>query len=281
MAIIGFWSGSKKETGQTLSITSIATHMSIEHNYKILLIDATFDDDTMERCFWTVNDKKSVAQVLSKGKLDISSGTEGLLTAVASNKITPEIVKNYTRVVFNNRLDVLCGLKTHSPEEFTRALIHYNDLVKTADKSYDMVFVDMEKTLKYETTKLLLEESNLVVYNFTKNRKQAEEYLKYMEENKEILKKEKMMPMLSNADDNTLYNTRNITRFIGERKEIPAIPYNSSFVRVASEAGVANYFLKTRLHQNSSNDKDAMFQKAVEHACQKIIKRLEELKYKV
>ena len=121
----------------------------------------------------------------------------------------------------------------------------------------------------------------MVVYNFTKNRKQAEEYLKYMEENKDILKKEKMMPMLSNADDNTLYNTRNITRFIGERKEIPAIPYNSSFVRVASEAGVANYFLKTRLHQNSSNDKDAMFQKAVEHACQKIIKRLEELKYKV
>ena len=112
MAIIGFWSGSKKETGQTLSVTSIATHMSIEHNYKILLIDATFDDDTMERCFWTVNDKKDVAKLLNKGKMDISSGAEGLLSAVASNKTTPEIVKNYTRVVFNNRLDVLCGLKT-------------------------------------------------------------------------------------------------------------------------------------------------------------------------
>ena len=68
MAIIGFWSGSKKETGQTLSITSIATHMSIEHNYKILLIDATFDDDTMERWFSTVNPKKSVAQVISTAK---------------------------------------------------------------------------------------------------------------------------------------------------------------------------------------------------------------------
>lgn len=145
MAIIGFWSGSKKETGQTLSVTSIATHMAIEHNYKILLIDATFDDDTMERCFWTVNDKKDVAKMLNKGKMDISSGAEGLLSAVASNKTTPEIVKNYTRVVFNNRLDVLCGLKTKSPEEFTKALIHYNDLVKTADKYYDMVFVDMEK----------------------------------------------------------------------------------------------------------------------------------------
>lgn len=280
MAIIGFWSGSKKETGQTLSITSIATHMAIEHNYKILLIDATFDDDTMERCFWTVNDKKNVASMLNKGKMDISSGAEGLLSAVASNKTTPEIVKNYTRVVFNNRLDVLCGLKTKSPEEFTKALIHYNDLVKTANKYYDMVFVDMEKTLKYETTKLLLAESNLVVYNFTKNRKQAEEYLSYLAENKDILDKDKIIPLLSNADENAMYNAKNLTRFLGEKREIPSIPYNSTFVRVASEAGVANYFLKNRLSSNA-NDKDAVFKHSIENACQKIIKRLEELKFKV
>lgn len=280
MAIIGFWSGSKKETGQTLSVTSVATHMSVEHNYKILLIDATFDDDTMERCFWTINNKKSIVQTLNKGKLDISSGAEGLLSAVASNKTTPEIIKNFTRVVFNNRLDVLCGLKTKSPEEFTKALIHYNDLVKQADKYYDMVFVDMEKTLKYETTKLLLEASNLVVYNFTKNRKQAEEYLEYMQENKEILKKDKMIPLLSNSDENTVYNARNMTSFIGERKEIASIPYNSSFVRTASEAGVADYFLKNRAH-TSPKDKDAFFMNSVEDVCQRIIKRLEELKYKV
>ncbi len=280
MAIIGFWSGSKKETGQTLSVTAIATHMAIEHNYKILLIDATFDDDTMERCFWTVNDKKDVAKILNKGKMDISSGAEGLLSAVASNKTTPEIVKNYTRVVFNNRLDVLCGLKTTSPEEFTKVLIHYNDLVKTADKYYDMVFVDMEKTLKYETTKLLLAESNLVVYNFTKNRKQAEEYLTYLDENKDILDKNKIIPLLSNADEDAVYNAKNITRYIGERKEIPSIPYNSSFVRIASEAGVANYFLKNRLSA-SGTDKDSIFRNSVENACQKIIKKLEELKYKV
>ena len=106
MAIIGFWSGSKKECGQTLSIAAIATHMAIEHNYKILLIDATFDDDTMERCFWTINNKNSVAQMLNKGKMDISSGAEGLLSAVASNKTTPEIVKNYTRCImwFKNKV---------------------------------------------------------------------------------------------------------------------------------------------------------------------------------
>ena len=47
MAIISFYSGDKKETGQTLSMAAVATHMSIEHNYRILMVDATFDDDTL------------------------------------------------------------------------------------------------------------------------------------------------------------------------------------------------------------------------------------------
>lgn len=38
MAIITFWSNTKKETGQTMSIAAVATCMAIEHNYKILLV---------------------------------------------------------------------------------------------------------------------------------------------------------------------------------------------------------------------------------------------------
>lgn len=280
MAIIGFWSGSRKETGQTLSISSIATHMAVEHNLKILLIDATFDDDTMERCFWRVTNKKNIVQTLNKGKLDISSGAEGLLSAVASNKTTPEIIQNFTRVVFPNRLDVLCGLKTESPEEFTKALIHYNDLVKQADKFYDMVFVDMEKTLKYETTKLLLEVSNIIVYNFTKNLKQADEFMEYMNENPEILKKEKIIPLLSNSDEDTVYNVKNVARYIGVKKGIACVPYNAAFVRTASEGDVPDFFRKN-YGKDISKSKDAEFIGAIEDMCQRIIKRLEELKYKV
>lgn len=38
MAIITFWSNTKKETGQSMSIAAVATSMAIEHNYKILLV---------------------------------------------------------------------------------------------------------------------------------------------------------------------------------------------------------------------------------------------------
>ena len=49
MAIISFWSGDKRQSGQTLSMAAIATQMCVEHNMRTLMIDATFDDDTLER----------------------------------------------------------------------------------------------------------------------------------------------------------------------------------------------------------------------------------------
>ena len=64
MAIISFWCGDKKESGQTLSMAAIATQMCVEHNMRTLIVDATFDDDTLERCFWNVNKSKSFAKQL-------------------------------------------------------------------------------------------------------------------------------------------------------------------------------------------------------------------------
>lgn len=280
MAIIAFWGGNKKESGQTLSISAIATHMAIEHNYRILLIDAVFDDDTMERCFWNINDKsENIKKVLNKGKLDIASGAEGLTSALSSNKATPEIISNYTRVVFKNRLDVLCGLITKDRKEYQKSIGLYVDLIKTADKYYDMVFIDVEKTLEESTVRYLLEASKIIVYSFTKNLKQANDYLAFMEKNKDLLKKDKVIPLLSNSDENVVYNVKNVTRYISEKGEIATIPYNSTFVKSASEAGVTQFFLKTRV-SGKENDKNSQFVEAVEHACKKIIDRLQELKYK-
>lgn len=278
MPIISFWSSNPRESGQTLSIAALATYMAIEHNYKILLIDATFDDDTLERCFWKVNGTKDVAKMLNKGKMDISSGAEGLVSAVASNKTTPEIITNYTRVVFKNRLDVLCGLKTKIPEEFTKSLMLYKDLVKTADKYYDLVFVDLEKTMKKETTKTLLETSHVVVTNFCQNLKQVDEYVQLRLQNPSIIAKDKCITLLSNADENSKYNVKNVTRYIKE-KDVCQVLYNPTFMEAASEAGVATYFLKTRL-SNSANDKNSAFIKSIAELAKAIDYKLEELKYK-
>lgn len=278
MAIISFYSGDKKETGQTLSMAAVATHMSIEHNYRILMVDATFDDDTLERCFWKMNANNTV-KMLNKGKIDIANGAEGLISAVASNKATPEIVTNYTRVVFKNRLDVLCGLKTKIPEDFTKSLMLYKDLANTANKYYDFVFLDLEKTLKKDTTRALLEASNLIIYNFSQNLRQCDLYTKDMLENRKIFTKDKLIPLLSDADDDSKYNVKNATRYLKEKRELNQVLHNSNFMEAASEAGVANFFLKTRVSKGAT-DKNSLFINSVEGVCKMIELKLEELKYK-
>ena len=279
MAIIGFWSGSKKETGQTVSIAAIATQMAVEHNYRILLIDATFADDTLERGFWKKEKKASFATQINKGKMDIASGAEGLVSAVASNKATPEIITNFTRVVLKNRLDVVCGLKTEVYAEFRKSLMLYKDLIKSANKFYDIVFIDLPKTMSDEITKVLLETSDIIVYTFTKNLRQADEYLENMSKFAEVLKYEKVIPLLSNADEDSVYNTKNYTRYIGEKKEICSVPYNSSFVKNISEAGIASFFLNFK-KSDKLLDKNAELIKAVENMCKRIEEKLKELKLK-
>ena len=58
MAIISFWSNSKRETGQTLSSVAVATAMAIDHNHKILEVATSFQDNTIENCFWDESKEK-------------------------------------------------------------------------------------------------------------------------------------------------------------------------------------------------------------------------------
>ena len=165
--ILSFWSGDAKESCQTLSIVALATYMSVEHNYKTLVIDATLGDDTLQRCFWNINANKEIKKSLNKGKLDITSGTEALMSAIASNKTSPEIIANYTKVVFNKRLDILLGLQTTDFAEHEKTLLLYPDLILAANKFYDLVIVDLPKTDERESVHKILQMSDVIMYTLS------------------------------------------------------------------------------------------------------------------
>lgn len=52
MSIVSFWSNGKEQTGKTLSMAAIATNISIERNYRILIISTGYKDKTLSDCFW-------------------------------------------------------------------------------------------------------------------------------------------------------------------------------------------------------------------------------------
>lgn len=276
MAILSFWSGSKKETGQTLSMIAIATYMSVEHNYKTLIIDATLDDDTIERCFWRTDANKDIKKALNKGKLDIASGTEGLMSAIASNKTTPEIISNYTKVVFKNRLDILLGLKTKNLTDHEKNLALYPDMITAANKYYDLVIIDLPKTVERESVHKILKMSNVIMYTMTQNLKQINEYVENRSKISELSKKN-VIPIIGSTDNYCKYNPKNVSTFIKDR-ELAYIAYNNGFLESASEAKVANFFLNTRMSKNA-RDKNSQFLESVANASQKVINKFEEIKY--
>lgn len=279
MAIISFWSEDKKTNGQTLSVAAIATQMCVEHNMRTLIVNAEFCDDTLERCFWNLKQTSSLAKVLNAGKIDIGSGAEGLVSAVASNKTSPEIISNYTKIIFKNRLDVLPGLKTQIFEEYEKSLMLYKDLLSAANKYYDLVFVDLSKGYDRETTRTILENSAVIMYTMPPNLRMIDKFIQFKMQSP-LYKKKNVIPLLTMSDEGSKYNVKNTSRYIGEKDVIPTVPYNTLLLENASEAGVANMFLQLRL-SNSSQDKNIQFLKSVSDCGKAIIYKLQELQYTV
>lgn len=277
MAIIAFWSGEDRECGQTFSMAATATYMCVEHNYRTLLINANFQNDSLERCFWNVNRINTFAAQVNKGKIDIASGAEGLVSAIASNKTSPEIVATYTKAIFKNRLDVLPGLKTTSPIEFEKALMLYKQLLLSANKYYDFVFVDVPKGLKSETVASILNVANAIIYVLSPNMALIEKYM-INRQKLDIMKKGNLIPLLGRENINSKYNARNVARFIGEKRGIPSVPDNYLFSEAANEAGVANFFLKTKTSTSAVKVNDR-FLKSVQDVDTKIIAKLKELQF--
>ena len=104
MSIVTFHRKNIEQTGKTMS-AAIATFMSIEHNYRILIVSTTNKEDNLKNCFWEEKKKKRNLAIFGpNANLEVQNGVEGLTRIIRSNKITPDIITNYTKVVFKDRL---------------------------------------------------------------------------------------------------------------------------------------------------------------------------------
>ena len=107
--------------------------MGIERNLKILIVDASFREEMMKKDFLQDESNDELIKKINMGKVDISAGIEGLLAAVASNKISPETVKSYSSPILVGRVDIIYGLKTIDKKVFENSLMPLLDMLKIAN----------------------------------------------------------------------------------------------------------------------------------------------------
>lgn len=281
MAIATFWSNGREQTGKTLSIVAIATYMAIENNMKILIISTNTDDRSLRNCYFdNQTGKRTTFGILGPrgGEVTMQSGMEGLVRIAKSNKVTTETVRNYTKAVFKDALEILfSGDKSESPEDVSK---YYPEIIKAANEYYDMIFVDLDANIDQTSQEEIMKISNVVVANITQRLSSVNRF-KAAKQKNEILASKKTLVLAGKYDNFSRYTIKNVARYLGE-KTVLAIPYNTLFYDSAEEAQVPDMFFNFAKNKNlDKEDSNYLFFKEVSRAAEVIQYRIQELQMRM
>ena len=278
MAIITFKSNELKETGQTLSLVAVATQMAIEHSYKILIVSTNFKDQTLENCYWELDRLNKPIITDTKANIGVDSGIEGLIKVLASNKTSNDIVRNYSKTVLRERLDVLLSPKTEDYEEYTQICGEYPEILRIADRYYDLIFVDLSSRMHEKERDDIINISDVIIINFTQRLKTINDFIE-LRENDDFYKGKNIMLLMGRYDAHSKYNVKNVTRYMKEKKQVLVIPYNTLYFEACTEGKTIEFFL--RLKNLEEGDRNRIFVDEANRADDAIIYKLQELQMKI
>lgn len=282
MSVITFVNNVDEESGKTMSLVAIATNMAIMNNQRILIISTTNREDRIKSCYFADQNTKRLRFGLLGNRpqsIETESGIEGLAKIARSNKLTPQMITNYTKVVFKDRLEIILGVDKNKKQKIIdddkEIAEEYITLVNVAKMYYDKVFVDLDFNLSPEVREKIVDSSDLVIVNSSQNYNSIKK-LKEKKDNSKLLQSPKTMILIGKYDKFSKYNIKNISRFLDEKKQVLGIPYNTLFMEATNEAGVPDFFLKLKRISNS-DDRNALFIQEVDRATQGILYRIQEL----
>lgn len=286
MSIITFWNDSREQTGQTLTTIAVATRMAIERNIKILLISTSVNDSTMKRCYWGQENTQASNLFNTKSStVAVENGIEGLFKLITSNKLTPSIITDYTRVVFKGRLEVVTGFTTSRTktqdeiEEFKRIENSYIELIRTANQYYDMVIVDLDKRLDSKIKEDILNLSNVNVFVLSQKMESINRYNEIKHQGDEMARY-KCIPVIGKYIKQYKYNSKNIARYLQEKQELDLLPLNLLYMEAAEESKVVDLFLKLR-NVKDKTDENYIFMQCTLDLTNNILKRLQDMQMRM
>lgn len=277
MAIITFWSNGKEQTGKTMSMAAISTYLAIEHNVKILMISTTDKEETLYNCFFEKTKKRQSMNMYApkqQGNVANETGMDGLFKMAKSNKVTPQIIRNFTKVIFKETLEALFSSTAEDKGELVE---YYPSIIKTAGEYYDYVLVDLDYNINENIQREILKNSDLIIANISQKLSSVDAFLEERTKNP-ILDSKKTLVLIGRYDKYSKFSAKNIARYIGTRNIPITIPYNTLFYDAAEEAGVPNLFLTFAKNKNpDKDDRNYVFIEEIKRAEDVIQYRLQEL----
>lgn len=281
MSIVVFSSSELKETGQSLAVSALATYMAIEHNQKMLIVATDFNDNTLEDCFWQPQKEEFIIdRTLALDRITtMDSGVEGLIKIVSSSKTSPEIVRNYSKVVLRERLDILESPNTKNRDEYNKIAVSYANIIQIANKFYDYVFVDLDSRMNLSEFEQIMQLGDVIILTLTQNLRCINNFVELKNKN-HFYNNKKIIPIINRYDRYSKYNKKNVSRYLKEKKLMPTISYNTLFAEACSEGKIVDYFLKIRNVKADETDRNKIFIYEVAELSEYVLEKIKDVQNK-
>ena len=269
MPIITFWSNNEKAIGQSVSAAATATVMAMEHNYKVLLMSADFDNDTIESCFGAQESNKEIVKTLvRRPQINLDSGINGLIKLADSNRVTPDVIQDYTKIIFKNRLEVLYSPVDSNGRNF---MPEFKNILQNASRYYDYVFVDLRKGYKYKEQLEILEMSDVVVLNIEQGIKSI---LNFFNMTDLQIIGNKVVWNICRYDSKSKFNSKNLIRNILKKQYVFETHYNTLVSDAVQEGNLVELLIRFKTLKDEDENKE--FVAKIEEMIQGILIKHEE-----
>lgn len=272
MSVIAFYTNGKDQTGNTTSAISLATYMGIVQNKRVLFLDTSLNSSEIRRALWPAQTKKRSGLFGPNTNSDMNNdnGIEGLDRIIRSNRITADIISDYTRVALKGRLEILQGYNG-TVEQYREIQSKYSQIIALAKQVYDIVIVDVDRQLESRTKMEVLNNADIVIAMTTQKLENIGNLLKTIKEGI-ILKNANTIITLGKYDEKSKYNAKNISRNILKTKEIiNTIPYNTVLFEDIQDGKLIDMFI--RFFELNSKDENTFFVDEMKRLKENIEKR--------
>lgn len=276
MAVIVFYTNSKDQAGNTTSAISLATYMGIVQNKRTLFISTSFNNNEIKTALWP-NQSKKKSGLFGPNTNTTSvndNGIEGLDRIIRSNKISPDIITDYTRVALRGRLEILQGYNG-SDEQYKEIQKQYLQIMTFAKQVYENVIIDIDRELENKTKFEILNAADIVVAMTTQKLENINKLIKTMAEGV-ILKNANTLITLGKYDEHSKYNAKNISRNVLKTKEIiNTVPYNTVLFEDIQEGKLIDMFIK--FLELKSRDENTFFIDEIQRLKENIDKKATQI----
>ena len=225
MSIVTFCGSGKEQVGKTLAVVAIATNIAIEQNKRILVISASYNNDDIKNCYWNEEISKKNNIFVKQNGVEIDNGIEGLAKMIQSNKISPDAITDYTKVVFKDRLEILLGFEDKTLSTSEKVATVYAEIVKAANKYYDLILVDLDNEINPIGAEEIIKNSDVVIGTVS----QKVTSINNMKRKRQTIPVRQVMYLIGKYDNKSKFTIKNLSRMVGERRDLFILPYNTLY----------------------------------------------------